>query len=144
LLLILCDVINTLRIVHYKMYLNYLTCYAARAGTGLGMVGRRVINIGGVFCVIHLLNKSCLITITCVTFIPWKLTWRFVNSEISPGVPSCVVYIGCQGLTESTLVEDVRLSRKVLYHFAIFVIVNEILIFKDCRKAPIQWVTVID
>jgi len=31
-------------------------------------------------------------------------------------------------------VEDVRLSRKVLYHFAIFVIVNEILIFEDCRK----------
>jgi len=31
-------------------------------------------------------------------------------------------------------VEDVRLSRKVLYHFAICVIVNEILIFEDCRK----------
>jgi len=31
-------------------------------------------------------------------------------------------------------VEDVRLSRKVLYHFAIFVIIDEILIFEDCRK----------
>jgi len=31
-------------------------------------------------------------------------------------------------------VEDVRLSRKVLYHFAIFIIINEILIFEDCRK----------
>jgi len=31
-------------------------------------------------------------------------------------------------------VEDVRLSRKVLYHFAIFVIINEILIFEDWRK----------
>jgi len=31
-------------------------------------------------------------------------------------------------------VEDVRLSRKVLYHFAIFVIINEILIFEDFEE----------
>jgi len=34
-------------------------------------------------------------------------------------------------------VEDVKedvLSRKVLYHFANFVIINKILIFEDCRK----------
>jgi len=31
-------------------------------------------------------------------------------------------------------VEDVKLSRKVLYHFANFEIINEILIFEDCRK----------
>jgi len=48
------------------------------------------------------------------------------------------VYINteCQGLINPCVqVEDVRLRlRKVLYHFAIFVIVNEILIFEDCRK----------
>jgi len=31
-------------------------------------------------------------------------------------------------------VEDVKLSRKILYHFANFVIINKILIFEDCRK----------
>jgi len=31
-------------------------------------------------------------------------------------------------------VEDVKLNRKVLYHFAISVIIKEILIFEDCRK----------
>jgi len=31
-------------------------------------------------------------------------------------------------------VEDIKLSRKVLYHFANFVIINEILIFENCRK----------
>jgi len=42
-------------------------------------------------------------------------------------------YTGYQEQIGSTCVqvEDVILSRKVLYHFAIFVVVNAILIFKD-------------
>jgi len=31
-------------------------------------------------------------------------------------------------------VEDIKLSRKVLYYFTNFVIINEILISEDCRK----------
>jgi len=41
---------------------------------------------------------------------------------------------GTTRLYPCVLVEDVKLSRKVLYHFAIFVIINKILIFEDCRK----------
>jgi len=29
-------------------------------------------------------------------------------------------------------IERIKLNRKVLYHFAIFAIVNEILVIKDC------------
>jgi len=35
-------------------------------------------------------------------------------------------------LNRCVQVEDVKLSRKVLYHFANFVIINEILISEDC------------
>ena len=30
-------------------------------------------------------------------------------------------------------IEQIKLNRKILYHFPIFAIVNEILIFKNCR-----------
>jgi len=35
-------------------------------------------------------------------------------------------------------VEDVKLIRKVLYYFANFAIINEILIFEDCRKRHVR------
>jgi len=43
------------------------------------------------------------------------------------------LYTGCQAPPTSLLVqvEDVKLSRKVLYYFAIDSIVNEILIFEN-------------
>jgi len=46
------------------------------------------------------------------------------------------VYAGCSSPAASIgnmQVKNVKLSRKVLYHFAIFTIVNEILIFENCR-----------
>jgi len=36
-------------------------------------------------------------------------------------------------------VEDVKLNRKVLYHFANFVIVNELLIIKNRRINSVYW-----
>jgi len=41
---------------------------------------------------------------------------------------------GTNHINPCVQVEDVKLNRKVLYHFAIIVIVNEILIFENCRK----------
>jgi len=41
---------------------------------------------------------------------------------------------GTNRINPCVQVEDVKLSQKVLYHFAIIVIVSEILIFENCRK----------
>jgi len=35
--------------------------------------------------------------------------------------------------------EEVKENKKVLYHFAVFVIVNELLIIKNYRISPIYW-----
>jgi len=47
-----------------------------------------------------------------------------------------MVYIGCPSSVASIgdmQIEDFKLSKEVLYHFAIFTIVNKILIFENRR-----------
>jgi len=85
----------------------------------------------------QLMSKTCFCTCffnfwdTCLRHLKWNILYTYIENQAQ-------LYRVSNNYEYNVHVERTKLSQKVLYHFAIFTIINEKIIAKKCRMRHTQ------